>query len=446
MIEQHCLDRLMLNFNSSVKYLLKSRAAKNDCYRKRAPGGGRHCKAPLVRQELYQWWASLRYAIDWKHIVAENRSRGLKKNLARFPRSILVYKVYQLLQEHAHACLLNGQPVQYFKPNSWWFRRWEEEYGLSMRAANRKFQVPRAVLKLRLELFWATLFRIRQFVFLALGYDPVLYNFDQSPYHHNETGSQNKATLGVRGAIVPVVEGNSDVRSRWTANLTTCSRFTAVAGGAMPYSECMFKGSKGGIVDERLQAYRRSRNFPGWLTVTMSPKGSYREHDVISFLMIHLETWTEGRDWRILLADDYAAHKTDNVFQLAWSRGYILLVLGGGATPVSQTPDTDLNEHVRRAYGNKECALMMEKMRYGMTVPRLTHKECMDLMWDILADPTLHQRASEGFKKVGQSIDLAGAEDSLVCREAGTYWNEETTDHYASMRHKIDAEFAVVAE
>ena len=90
----------------------------------------------------------------------------------------------------------------------------------------------------------------------------MIYNFDQSPFHHNETGSQNKATLGVRGSTVPVVEGNSDVKSRWTANRTTVSKFTAVAGGSMPYSECMFKGAKGKVVDERLQAFLRSRGAP----------------------------------------------------------------------------------------------------------------------------------------------------------------------------------------
>ena len=68
----------------------------------------------------------------------------------------------------------------------------------------------------------------------------------------------------------------------------------------------------------------------------------------MAFLKKHLEAWKEGRDWRILLADDYAAHATENVEALCWSRGYILLIHGGGATPVSQTPDTDLNEHVRR--------------------------------------------------------------------------------------------------
>ena len=53
-----------------------------------------------------------------------------------------------------------------------------------MRKANRKFQVPRAVQKQRMELFWVTLFRIRLFIKLVFDYDPVIYNWDQSPYRH----------------------------------------------------------------------------------------------------------------------------------------------------------------------------------------------------------------------------------------------------------------------
>jgi len=67
-------------------------------------------------------------------------------------------------------------------------------------------------------------------------------------------------------------------------------------------------------------------------------------------------------------------------------------------------------------------------------------------MWQVLADPRWHEQASEGFKKVGQSVDLDGAEDTRICREAGVFWNEETTDHYANMRQKLDSEMAAVAE
>ena len=137
------------------------------------------------------------------------------------------------------------------------------------------------MLKERLRLFWVSLFRVRQLAVLALGYEPMLLNWDQSPYHHNESGSQNKPTLAVRGSTVPVVEGNSDVKSRWTANLTTCSSEAAVAAGFIPPSECMFKGSKNGRVPIRLEEHRRRMGFPAWLTVTMSEKGSYKERDVM---------------------------------------------------------------------------------------------------------------------------------------------------------------------
>ena len=72
-------------------------------------------------------------------------------------------------------------------------------------------------------------------------------------------------------------------------------------------------------------------------------------------LQKHLEPWRPGRDWRILLCDDYSAHKSINVWNLCWSRGYIRLCHGGGTTPVVQPPDTDLNQHVRREYGKKEA-------------------------------------------------------------------------------------------
>jgi hypothetical protein len=424
---------------------LRSRAPVALHQRRRDYGGGRPHKAYIVRAALYEWFTSIRYAIDWKQYIAENRSRG-RKHLARFPRSVLRIKAQQLIQDYAYSCLLNGVPGASINLDSWWFKRWEEEYGLSMRAANRKYAVPRPVVKERMEIFWVVLFRVRLLIVLSFGYEALIQNFDQSPFHHNETGSQNKATLAVRGSIVPVVEGNSDVKSRWTANLTTQSLYTGSSDDPMPSCECMFKAEKDGSIDRRLQAFLRSRGFPHWFTVTVGPKGSYREHDIIEWLQKHLEPWREGRDWRIYLCDDYAAHKSKNVWNLCWSRGYVRHVHGGGTTPVAQTPDTDLNQHVRCRYGYLESRLLLEKMRSGQVVPKLTHEECMDLMLEVLNDVALHKRASEGYKKVGQSIDLYGTEDLLVCREAGAYWNEETTDKFPNMRPKIDAELAAVAD
>ena len=53
----------------------------------------------------------------------------------------------------------------------------------------------------------------------------------------------------------------------------------------------MFKADSEGAVDKRLQAFRKSRNFPPWLTVTVGPKGSYREADIIEWLKMHLAGW-----------------------------------------------------------------------------------------------------------------------------------------------------------
>ena len=126
-----------------------------------------------------------------------------------------------------------------------------------------------------MELFWVALFRIRYFIQLIWGYDPVIYNFDQSPYHHNESGSQNRATLAVRGDKVPVVEGTAAIRERWTLNATTSS-VPAVAGNDMPWAECMFKGTPGAKLHEQLRSFRMRAGFPRWMTVTIGEKGSYR--------------------------------------------------------------------------------------------------------------------------------------------------------------------------
>ena len=113
---------------------------------------------------------------------------------------------------------------------------------------------------------------------------------------------------------------------------------------------------------------------------------------------------------------------------------------------MAQTPDTDLNEEVRRVYGYKETAVLMEKMRCGQSVPKLTHEECLDMMHSVICDKELHMKAARGYKKVGQSIDLHGKEDNLIVREAAMYWNDATSDGYKNVREKVNAEMEIVAE
>ena len=69
----------------AAQSLMKSRAPRPAHLRMRVAGGGRRHKAVIVRQELYEWYASIRFAIDWKRVIEENRSRGLKKTWRGFP-------------------------------------------------------------------------------------------------------------------------------------------------------------------------------------------------------------------------------------------------------------------------------------------------------------------------------------------------------------------------
>ena len=140
-------------------------------------------------------------------------------------------------------------------------------------------------------------------------------------------------------------------------------------------------------------------NFSG----DLRKKGSYREEDILEFLDRHLPAMTpQLRRWRIALADDFGPRKTDNVFRLCWQRGYVMMAQGGGQTPVTQTPDTDLNQHVRREYTALESAYIIEQMRKGVSVPKNPPTKCMDMMIQVWINMSLHLHAADGYKQTEQ--------------------------------------------
>lgn len=393
--------------------------------RQRAKGlQGRPYRAPLVRQLLYEWFVSMRYAVDWTKFNQVLKAKGKIKCIGRFPRSLLRLKVKQLLQEYCFQSLLHGQRPQVFEATSKWFSVFEADYGLTLRTPNRRFKAPRHVLMERLKIFWINVFRLRALCVAANGYDLEMENFDQSPYHANEVGSQNQKTLAVAGACeVPLVEGHADTRERWTGNFTTFSDKQRIMDGEIPYVELMFK-AEGQLKEARLREHARSRGYGPWLSIATSPKGSYREADVLNFLERHLPASDADRHWRVLLADDFAAHKSDNVSRLCWNRKYVDVIHAPCATAVAQTVDTDLNQHVRRDYSALESEELISQMRAGTIVPKAHETVCIDMMVQVLSKRELHLAAAEGYKKTGQTVALNGTEDHLIVREAGEFWRE----------------------
>ena len=92
--------------------------------------------------------------------------------------------------------------------------------------------------------------------------------------------------------------------------------------------------------------------------------------------------------------------------------------------------------------GSREAHILSDNMCGGEIVPKLRNEECMELMLHVLTNKTLRTHDAEGFKKVGQRVDLHGQEYSLICREACAFWNDHTTDGYINMRARIDVELA----
>ena len=140
------------------------------------------------------------------------------------------------------------------------------------------------------------------------------------------------------------------------------------------------------------------------------------------------------------MADDYSAHLPRAVFALCWSRRYVFIPHGGGVTPVAQTPDTDLNQHVKREYTDRETGELLRQMRDGIVVPQLRQEECIDSMVDVLSNMGLHLNAAKGYLRTGMTMDVDGLQDQESVREAGSCWSELGT------RAKINAAAKEVRE
>ena len=224
------------------------------------------------------------------------------------------------------------------------------------------------------------------------------------------------------GGVVPLKEGHAQTRERWTLQTTTTSN--AHRARDFPPVEIMFKAA-GDKVLAKVTALVPA--WAPWLTVTTGPKGSYREEDVLDFIENRLEPMTDGRRWRILLLDAYSAHLSKRVRVCAWHRGYVVITHGGGASAVTQTNDTDLHAHIKRAYLDMEMADAVEQMRlkpWGVPCPR--REDVIGWVAYIWASQELHLRATRGFLKVGLANALDGSQDAEICREAGQFWHQES--------------------
>ena len=397
--------------------------------RRRAQGRqGRPQQAGIVKDLLFQWFCSIRRSVR-----------------SRIPSKLVLIKAHSLMdryvEEHATRCLRADASVVCPK----WMSRWRHEFQVSLRTPNRKWSVPRHVLQQRLGITWANIFRVRRCMARCLGYEPVIENFDQSPFHMNEIGSSGAGTMSIRGGgSVALKEGHAATRERWTANTMVTSCTERAAG--IPPLQVMFRveGSGGGCGERilpRLQA--AVPQWAPWMSVRVSPSGSYNESDIIDYMQQVLEPPTEERRWRILLVDAYRAQMTDAVRRCAWRMKYVLIVHGGGSTGVSQVNDTDLHQPLKKGYVEMESAEMLDQQRLRpASVPVPRKEDCLAWLAAVWHNPALHAAVAAGFWKTGQANALDGSQDHLLCREAKLFWDElRMWSRRAEVIHDVDVEF-----
>ena len=257
--------------------------------RRHAPGQGRRFAAAPVRDALWEWWVATRYAVDWKKWGSAGATKK-RKCICRYPKSLVLAKVRQLHLEWVAAHLMHGEreSLQTSNPDGKWLARFQEEFGTNFKKANRRYEVPREVRKLRHEIAWVNVSCVRYLCKLCNGYDPVQHNMDQSPYYRNESGAQDQLTMSLRGESVPVVEGKSASHDRFTVCLSCCSDEQTI-NRATPFCELMFKAAEDGPKRKELQdRYRTCGEKPGF-SVTTAPKGTYRETDIVDVLQRQLK-------------------------------------------------------------------------------------------------------------------------------------------------------------
>lgn len=359
---------------------------------------GRPFKAVPLREQLFAWFTDIRGSIK-----------------GRIPTRMMLNMALQLRSQYVAEMLRRGLVAKPPKVNSVWLWRWKKHYEVSFRQPNRRYKVSRAGLLRRLAIFWLNNIRVRHFCQRMFGFDPGRHvdNADQKGWFMNEAGAKGRGTLEVLGApSVPLLENHADTRKRLSLMTWTTNALSAFPQG--PPLEVCFKVD--GVGQQVLDSLTLR---PGPFSVRCSDSGSYREEHVVAFLELHLPEATEQRraenDWRLFYLDIYAGHLSRRIWDLCWSRMYILLYHGGGCTGLTQPNDLWLHYVLEtRLLELESLVVMKEQLLRPSKVPSLSRQQVLDNVCALWTDTLPHERSVKWTKKAGMSIALSGAEDRCV--------------------------------
>ena len=383
--------------------------AKTHDRRVRGKQGAHRVKSPIIKEELFRWFCTMRGSV-----------------VGRMPLRVLRTQALNLRRVALASALRNGEQGDVPEITSMWLYRFRKAYGISLRKPNRRWKVPRRVLLSRLRTMWSNVIRVRVLATLLLGYDLAADGFDQKPFHVNEAGSKQAPTLALRGAPeVALKELHNETRERWTVNTMVTSRQDYALAG--PHCEVLFKGGPQ-IARKLAEGAAEIAEQLGMQRVTTqtSNSGSYRMEHVLTWMERALPRSREddGR-WRLLFCDCYRAHEGDAVLRLAWQHKYVVLLHGGGTTGVAQVNDTHLHGALSKVYQDlemKDCWEQMCLQRHG--VPKRDRLRCVRDLCACWRAASLHVAALAGWTANMLTNNLDGTEDHLASKEIAAFWRE----------------------
>ena len=139
------------------------------------------------------------------------------------------------------------------------------------------------------------------------------------------------------------------------------------------------------------------------------------------------DPWSEGRarrgDYRILMMDVAKSHLSPELVELAWSRGYCVLIHYGCTTPIAQVNDTHCHADFSALYCELEQASMVEQRLFDPGNIGRTLQQVVDdalAAWRALP----HDRGVRGHLLTGLSNALDGSEDGWISADALLFWRE----------------------
>ena len=170
----------------------------------RESGVGRKCKAPEVKEAMFEWFINVRGVIK-----------------GRLPKEMFRTKCQQVYSKW-----LKQQPEpipeeEQLKFSKHWIQDWMKEYNVSLCKPNKRFTIKNEDRIIRIKDYLQNIWTVIKYFLDTYGVDQPIINGDQMLLHRNESAGQK--TLSLKSEETFVKENHMLSRERVTCFTQLCS-------------------------------------------------------------------------------------------------------------------------------------------------------------------------------------------------------------------------------